>query len=64
MESETELTLIESYLPTQMTRDEIVMEARAAIAEVGAKSQKDTGSVMKVLLPRIKNVRMANWSTK
>jgi len=55
VESETELTLIESYLPTQLTRDEIMVEARAAIAEVGAKSPKDSGSVMKVLIPRLKN---------
>jgi uncharacterized protein YqeY len=51
---EYELKLIESYLPQQLTREEIEKEARAMIAEVGATSPKDTGSVMKVLLPRVK----------
>ncbi len=49
-----ELALIESYLPQQMTRDEIEHEARAVIAETGASTPKDAGSVMKVLLPRVK----------
>src|SRR5579864_2943426 len=51
---EYELSLIESYLPQQLSREEIEKEARAVIAEVGASSPKDTGSVMKVLLPRVK----------
>lgn len=51
---EYELHLIESYLPQQLTRGEIETEARTVIAEVGASSPKDTGAVMKVLLPRVK----------
>ena|SRR5579859_4320958 len=52
--SETELTMIEAYLPKQLSREEVEQEARAVIAEVGAGSPKDTGNVMKVLLPRVK----------
>ncbi len=52
--SEKELALIETYLPEQLSREAIAQEAQAAITEVGASTPKDTGSVMKVLLPRIK----------
>src|SRR5579864_861208 len=51
---EYELRLIESYLPQQLTRAEIETEARAVIAEVGASTPKDTGAVMKILVPRVK----------
>ncbi len=52
---QAELTLIESYLPQQMTREELEVEARKAIAESGASSAKEMGNVMKVLMPRVKN---------
>jgi uncharacterized protein len=51
---EAEVKLIEAYLPTQMTRDEIEAEVKKAIAESGAQSAKDMGNVMKVLMPRVK----------
>ena len=51
---QAELTLIESYLPQQLTPEELEAEARKAIAESGAKSAKDMGGVMKVLMPRVK----------
>src|SRR5579859_3243347 len=54
-QDEYELKLIESYLPQQLSRDEIEKEAKAAITEVGASGPKDTGAVMKVLLPRVKS---------
>lgn len=49
-----ELALIETYLPKQMTREEIEVEVRAAMAEAGATSAKDMGALMKVLMPRTK----------
>lgn len=51
---QAELTLIETYLPQQLTREEVEVEARKAIAESGAASAKDMGNVMKVLMPRVK----------
>jgi uncharacterized protein YqeY len=42
----TELHLLERYLPTQLSRDEIIAEARAAIAESGAAGPSDLGKVM------------------
>ena len=51
-----ELGLIESYLPKQLTREELEVAVRNAITESGAKSAKDMGSVMKVLMPRVKGL--------
>lgn len=51
-----ELALIESYLPTQLTREQIEEEVRKAISESGAQSAKDMGNVMKVLMPRVKGL--------
>jgi uncharacterized protein YqeY len=50
----TELGIIEGYLPQQMTRDEIVSLARAAIAETGAGAPADQGKVMQKLMPQVK----------
>ncbi len=54
-EQTAELDTLRSYLPRQMTREEIAEAARQVIAEVKATSPKQQGEVMKVLLPRIKD---------
>ncbi len=53
-QEEMELRLIESYLPQQLTREELEAEARKAIGEAGAQSPKDMGNVMRILMPRVK----------
>ena len=50
-----ELNILRSYLPQQMSRDEITGVARQVIAEIGATSPKQQGEVMKTLLPRVKD---------
>lgn len=52
---QAELELIKSYLPQQLSREELEAEVRQAIAESGAKTAKEMGAVMKVLMPRVKN---------
>lgn len=52
--NEAELRIIESYLPRQLSREEIAALARAAIAEAGATDLKQLGAVMKLLTPRTK----------
>ena len=44
-----EITILENYLPTPLTDDEIVAAVEASIAEIGAESKKDMGQVMKLL---------------
>lgn len=51
--AEAEITLLESYLPGELTEDELEALAREVIAEVGAVSLKEVGQVMKVLMPRV-----------
>ena len=47
-----ELKLLQAYMPAQMPQDELVKIIEAAIAEANAKTQKDIGAVMKVLMPK------------
>ena len=54
--NEAELTMIEAYLPKQLSRDEIRALAQAAIAEAGAADLKQIGAVMKLLTPRTKGL--------
>ncbi|TAL16746.1 GatB/YqeY domain-containing protein [bacterium] len=49
-----ELKIIESYLPAQMSEEEVAAEVKAAIAATGAVSPKDMGKVMGVLMPKVK----------
>jgi uncharacterized protein YqeY len=51
---ESELAIIEGYLPQALTREELTALARAAIAEAGATDVKQLGAVMKLLTPRTK----------
>lgn len=48
-----ELKLLQAYLPEQMSQDELVKIVESAIAESGAKTQKEMGAVMKVLMPKV-----------
>jgi uncharacterized protein YqeY len=48
-QEEQEIAVIESFLPKQMSEDEITAAAREAIAETGAAGVKDMGKVMGVL---------------
>ena len=51
---EAELAILQDYLPRQMSRDEIVAEAKKVIAAVGAQGLGDKGKVMKELMPGMK----------
>lgn len=51
---EAELAILETYLPRMMTRDEIAVSARHAIAEVGASSVAQMGSVMQKLMAELR----------
>lgn len=49
-----EITVIQEFLPTPLTQDEIQTLVKQAIQEVGAASIRDMGKVMDVLKPKIK----------
>ncbi len=48
-----ELSILQSYLPQQMSGDEISKAVREAIAEVGATSKAQMGGVMKALQAKV-----------
>lgn len=48
-----EVEIVKSYLPAQMSVDEIRKEVQAAIEELGASSMKDMGKVMGVLTKKL-----------
>ncbi len=53
-QEETELVILQEYLPQQITRDEIIAEARRVIEEVGAQGPGDKGKVMPKLIAQLK----------
>lgn len=53
-EENVELDILRAYLPQLLGAAEIAALAREAIAEVAATSPADLGTVMRVLMPRVK----------
>ncbi|MEM9245190.1 MAG: GatB/YqeY domain-containing protein [Cyanobacteria bacterium P01_F01_bin.153] len=49
-----ELTILEEFLPAQMTEEEIAVAVEGAIAKTGASSPKDMGKVMGLLMKDLK----------
>jgi uncharacterized protein YqeY len=53
-QEEAELAILQEYLPKQVSREEIIAEARKVIAEVGAQGPGDKGKVMPKLIAQLK----------
>jgi uncharacterized protein YqeY len=51
-----EATIIEEFLPKQLSREEIVVLAKEAVAASGATSAKEMGKVMSILSPKVKGL--------
>ncbi len=51
---EQELGILESYLPQQLSREELESIVREAIEKCGATSPKEMGKVMKEVMPKVK----------
>lgn len=47
---EVELEILNSYLPRQLSDEDVEQVVRAAISQVGASSRKDSGAVMKAVM--------------
>jgi uncharacterized protein YqeY len=54
IKEESEMVILQSYLPEQLSREEIVAAAKEVIAAVGAESPGDKGKVMQQLMPKLK----------
>ncbi len=53
-QEEAELTILNEYLPRQMTREEIIVAARQVIEGIGAQGPGDKGKVMPQLIAQLK----------
>jgi uncharacterized protein YqeY len=53
LENQQQISILQEYLPKQMSEDEIKTIAEQVIEEVQAKDMKDMGKVMKEIMPRI-----------
>jgi uncharacterized protein YqeY len=51
---EAELAVLQSYLPRQMSREEIIIAARRIIEETGAQGPNDKGKVMPKIISELK----------
>ena len=54
VQEEAELTILNEYLPRQMTREEIIVAARQVIEGIGAQGPGDKGKVMPQLIAQLK----------
>jgi uncharacterized protein YqeY len=52
--AKVEIEILLSYLPQQLSEEEICEIVRKAVDEVGASSMKDMGKVMVVIMPKTK----------
>lgn len=48
-----EIAFLETFLPQQLSEEELAALAREAITEVGASAPADMGKVMKALMPKV-----------
>ncbi len=51
---EKEIAILQVYLPTQLSAEQLTQEIAKAVGEAGATSMKDLGAVMKIVTPRLK----------
>lgn len=51
-----QITILEAFLPQQLTRDEIAVLVKDAIAQTGATTAKEMGKVMGVIVPKTKGI--------
>lgn len=49
-----EITILNDYMPEQLTEDELMRIVKETIAEVGATGKSDMGKVMGAIMPKVK----------
>ncbi|ETI66126.1 GatB/YqeY domain-containing protein [Neobacillus vireti] len=50
----TEISIVELYMPKQLSEEELSVIVKETIAEVGAASKADMGKVMAAIMPKVK----------
>jgi uncharacterized protein YqeY len=54
-QAEEEIKILQTYLPTALSQEELESMAKAAVLEVGATSIREMGQVMKILIPKLQS---------
>ncbi|MBN1526658.1 MAG: GatB/YqeY domain-containing protein [Candidatus Omnitrophica bacterium] len=49
-----ELKVLETYMPQQLSQEEVLAIVKAALAETGAVARSDAGKVMKIVMEKVK----------
>ena len=52
-QAKKELAIVESYMPKQLSKDEVTSIVEGVINELNASSMKDFGKVMKSVMPKV-----------
>jgi uncharacterized protein YqeY len=52
-QEERELAILKTYLPEQLSTDDLIQRIDVVIQELGATSDKDLGRVMRILMPAV-----------
>lgn len=55
-QEQREITILQAYLPAELSPEELDRLIREAIAEAGAAGEADMGKVMRLLMPRVRGV--------
>ena len=53
-QTKAEITVVEKYMPSQLSEDEVKQIVADTVAEVGAQSMADFGKVMGAVMPKLK----------
>jgi len=59
-----EIDILLDYLPKQLTQAEVDVIVKDTISEIGAKSVKDIGLIMKAVMPKVKGMADGNMVNK
>ncbi|GGE74500.1 GatB/YqeY domain-containing protein [Priestia taiwanensis] len=49
-----EIVVLETYMPEQLSEEEVIEIVKATISEIGASSKADMGKVMSAVMPKLK----------
>lgn len=56
----TEIDLLESFLPKQLSEEELIKIIDEAAVEIGVSTPKEMGALMKAVLPKVKGIAANN----
>jgi uncharacterized protein YqeY len=59
-----ELAIVQSYLPKQLSKDEVIEIVKSAISETGAEGPRDMGKVMKAVMAKSRGQVDGNLANK